>query len=593
MATKLTLDINIKDIIQNNSNEEIYFLISNKEGLSDNSKVSIYDIIKIPNQTFSSDFQDLIKFIIPYGMKICGIIYLIDKSIDISKIKSVLTSIDSFLSSNQSVEYLFHNVMHCFGLLLLNNKVELKILEIINFETGIYFNTKISNVYFKDLSFILFRDYITFKIKDYDIILDMDKKYNLKHNDYLSNFDKRLTLQVKDLSIIIPNNNQLNLYDRYANNKIISNYFESNSEINLNLLIDSTQSAFDEIESENSLKVISGNDNTLKLIKVNLAYMINRDEFSFSFDFFQTVRKYFTSIINELIGLNYGTSYSYSLYQYQRTNGLLYYILYSKQDFCDHFEESLFSQRRFYMEIFSLDKINQTLIPLIKTTQLQGFNNDRYRNLKRELLDSQSKKYNELFSPHNDIFQDLSENLFLSMKGGYLFFHDKKNQLLSFLQTFISWMIFNGYISDDIPDKQAIIENMIYLGLRGIKDNENLRVEEVGYYLSYLFDMEIEILSFKNANEFYKNMDIILKHFKFFSCPVMMKVNNDKFFSIFAIDERCENIDLLYHGFNISYRDEHILYLKKKNLCYITKAKDLFIEDDKIILLISKPPNNI
>ena len=68
---KQTLIINSSvksDLILHSSNS-LYFLLS-----MDTESNSVFDVLQIPNLSLTEDFEDIIKFILPYGNKILGVI---------------------------------------------------------------------------------------------------------------------------------------------------------------------------------------------------------------------------------------------------------------------------------------------------------------------------------------------------------------------------------------------------------------------------------------------------------------------------------------------------------------------------------------
>lgn len=417
---KLILNKTIKDNIINSITDNTIYLIigfkdEEKDLISNENNIKGFDLLKIPDNKFTDDFYNLLKFSLPYGLCIVGIIKIFvlnnnnnsnkSQRLDLNNYDDTIEIFDSiYLKYINCLNETFDNSYNCNY--LINNKlvilnVDLNDLidkqKVVNvFENYKALNNNLNMfkrnntiaidcILFEDLSFYFYNNFIQFTIKDYEINMQLDNNYDLIVSNAYTMYKDNIHILLKDVNLLIDSQyTDDNFYNYIKNNESITKIFNEN-EVNLDLVYDSSmllsynklnESVFDMLnpnsfkKQSNSLISIfkentyinSNNSNTIKTCKFNVVFYISRNKFKINSNFFNNnLKSYLLFIINEIILLNSETSFTYSLHLFNKYNGLSYFILYSYKEILlknQKYEEALYSQRKYFYNIHCINTTN-------------------------------------------------------------------------------------------------------------------------------------------------------------------------------------------------------------------------------------------
>lgn len=587
--SQLFFNSNIAQTIASITEPSLFILVSLSK-LSQNDQTKVFDIIRIPNQQLTQDFLDLLKFILPYGLKISGFMFLTDGwSNHISSATK-----QNFIKLYETISNEF-TVIHPKLSFFLFPQIYLAQSNIggITSETKVYtskhkitFDQKqgsaigvCSSLQFKDLSLDLYNNYFWFTVKDYDLSMMIDSYYNLLMNPSLTNLSSKLYIHLKDLNLLIDDSDNSEL-NEIISKKGVSNFFVNNKEIEVNLYFDSFVNDTEFEETNNTLMSLSSNSGQglIKVSKLNLMFYASKKDFTFDSQFFGNLKEYFIMMIDSITSLNSGTSYSYSLYLLSKPNGLFYYILYSsKKSGPDEFEDLLYSQRKFYNEAHNFD-LEKYPYSLLKVKQLEGFQRGRLEQISKESFRVGIHNPKILLNPHLDLFHSEYQTNFdsyESVKGDYLFFHPLSKNTGRYevsycaCQTIFSWLVLNGHISVDVPSFNDFQEVILNLGIKSnkeLKDDKSLSLDQIGVILSYYLDLEIDIAFFKGRSDFIRNIDIVKKHFENFGTLSLIEAHHT-FYSVFSFSADLSKLGLLNHDY--TGPDALLSLVKEGNICIL------------------------
>mmetsp|Transcript_3461 Transcript_3461/g.3488 ORF Transcript_3461/g.3488 Transcript_3461/m.3488 type:complete len:747 (-) Transcript_3461:30-2270(-) len=738
--SKLFFGQNIKPILDSTQESTLFLLLSMN---NDKEKSNIYDVIKVPNKNFKKDFQELLIYFLPYGIRIVGSLLITEPDSNLSDSHFKTTNISnhhSRLSNNNShyasdtedpisfedtissqigvmSEFFFSNQSYLisesifFIHLKISDKSSAKSISVNseNFrvysykensqkeksekhseksfekvgnsnEGGFKFNPlltgKVEQLVFKDLSFNLFKDYVFFSLNSIDFSMQIDQYYTVSDAGYIERLFDHSNLKLKDLNKVVDHNKayysfldkqkeEENLLNQNEQSELITNnvkqtrilqqlkkrvltkkheslqskweeffskegvdeYFSNNREIPLSLVLSSSITGTDFEETNNTFISLSQKleGEVLKQIRFNLVYILPRSELNLSLDLFENIREYFFHMISHIYHLNTTTTYSYSLYLYNKNRFLPYNVLYNRKEKYDELEEGLFSQRKYFMEIHSLDK-SDVYYPILKTQQLEGYNRERLQIIEEEYPSFKNKmgpsslllkESRFLLSPHKEIFYDIIDGDFereiVFSKGDFIFYHSglhgAQDRLWSkgyrCLQSLISWLNLNGHINIEVPTITTIQELLVFLGEKKtafINSSQPLEMQSIAVVISFYIDIEIDILNFKNFKEFEKNKEIVKNHLSSVGSPVLIDIETPKsspssknhldIKSIFALNIKEEKIGILDHDYSGS---NSLLHLKKSKYIVYDEIQKIFIQEEsdynnKVSILLVKPP---
>jgi len=107
-----SLQLQAKDSLNLDSDretEKLFLLIT--LSTTDSSEIIIYDILKVPNCELSKDFQDLLIYLLPYGVKLSGIMYYYseedeEKSMKFEDLKAQYLELINFLQESPETKYI-------------------------------------------------------------------------------------------------------------------------------------------------------------------------------------------------------------------------------------------------------------------------------------------------------------------------------------------------------------------------------------------------------------------------------------------------------------------------------------------------------
>lgn len=448
---KIFFDDSIKKVLEMCQETSFYLLLS-LENL-ESEKNLIYDIIKVPNLEFKKDFQDLLMFFLPYGMKVIGGLYFISNiSLDDSSFVTDTVSLSSVHEYKNNflleIEKLYYNSSYYnsdyfyFAIINKSEYPNLSSSKTLNFKSNeslfsYLFNEnnkkleenlkiKIEQAMFKDLSYNVYKDFLIFSLNSIDYSMQMNNVYNVLDEGLYRSILTQSSIKIKDLNKIIHSKNKSisntgnntsilsklkkNLADKLDEKEELINeeffekegiieYFSNNREIPLSLSLNSNFNN-DEYEETNNtfinLTQSNAEDQIIKSIKLNFYFIISRKRIEFSSDFFEQMKEYFINMIIAMHNLNISTTYTYSIYGYLKSNSLPFYVLYTKKDKIDEFEENLLPQRKYFMELHSIDiQLKDIIYPKLKVKQLEGHEDWRYNFEEKEFPNktNKSKKY--------------------------------------------------------------------------------------------------------------------------------------------------------------------------------------------------------
>ena len=380
---------------------------------------NIYDVIKVPDNDFNKDFQDLLMYFLPYGVKIVGGLYFKcenlsetnnNHSVEIPEIKDNFIK-DISLVKKSIQNYLIEDFIYFLELDLnqLNSKI-IDITEKLSYYTIeneiILKPNPFKELGFKNLTFNLQNYYCIFSLKNISLTIHMDKNYNILDNEPIEKlFTAKLLMKLDDLNYIIEATGDeeesvlkkkikekllKKNFDEFMAKQGVQEYFSEQKEISISLL-SCSQSNKTEITFINICQQTQ--EEVIKTIKVNLSYIALKDNMTLNLEFFNEIKEYFLHMISSLYQLNTTTTYAYSLYTYYK-NLIPFNILFSKKENYDPLEESLYSQRKYFMELHSLDLTPDSEefdFPFLKTQQLE-----KYSSLQMEQIELEHPIYRKI-----------------------------------------------------------------------------------------------------------------------------------------------------------------------------------------------------
>ena len=144
-----------------------------------------------------------------------------------------------------------------------------------------------------------------------------------------------------------------------------SSFFTNNREVNVsfysqlkqkNILISEEQA---EVDISTRISLFKKTSNLIiKPAKLNLCYLVNKKKVEFNSAFFTEIKNYFLWMIRNVVELESSTTYSFNIYSVLKYNSIPFYVIYNKKEnYTDELEENLFSQRKYFMDVFSFRNI--------------------------------------------------------------------------------------------------------------------------------------------------------------------------------------------------------------------------------------------
>lgn len=596
------LSTNIKRI-QVSSTSLSYFLISTKEyfPFNNDNNYYIFNVLNIPSNNLSEDFQELIKFLIPSGLYISGIIF---SNTTKNEVISIINTVNT-IKNNQS-KYFTDTFLS---------------LSVENME--IFENKPISQVEFQlesividynDINSIINEKYLVFSMMNSSIIGHIHSDFHIKYNEIIENLEKNACLHIKDLRLTVPfckisekSENPTEKYCTsnddffkfYSEKNGIKRYFNKENQINVELYLDSSFESSQIRQNKSKLSINTINNSTInnkfKSSQVNIHYFLHKDSFSFTEKTFSYIFHYFLFIFKSIQRLNQSSSsFSYSLYSYQPTSNtnLFFYILYSYSITFQHdpYEELLYTQRRFYSDIYFTENSS---FPILKQGILVGYSLSSIEIFNKEVLSSKEKtgkseiyRHFPCLSPHFLIFnKEIIRKTFVSIRGDYLFYHHISNvkyldNSISYskyaLLTLLSWMSLNGYLQLSLP----------YINLPSeVMNKKDLSIEDISLFISSRIDVEIEVLCFKSSKDLLKNIDILAKHLISFSSPIILHFNKD-YYTILSITHDYSSFIGLNHQY--SHMKSNLFSIIDEKACFFVNVNEFFSVDSSCKVMLTK-----
>lgn len=705
---KLSLDSNIKDVFEKTEETTLFLFISLYPKIEKNN---VHDVLKIPNMEFNKEFQDLLGFILPFGVKITGCVYFISNKSDISKLDTSNLSLNEkenllerskleTKSENENYQELIETVMNGIADVknqenkdyLVNDRIFSLILEehdISKDSNTISLNAEFKHsltvydfslenenfienksvkyelIQFRDISQNIYSNYRYFYLKNGELTMHINNSYFISKSGYINKLFESVNFKIDDLNILyissepdyddMQNSEQLQLSEseklliqlkrnleeknrlRILNNAFkcnkLTEYFSNTWKIPISLCINSDQNL---IEQSNEGKDVydfnncnlhinmSTSKEKIKSIDYSICFIINKEELqeiSNIDNILKQVKEYILLMISQIYELNTTTTNTYSLYIFEKENKIPYYVLYNRKEVYDILEDSLFSQRKYFMELYSLDLNINTMKPRLKMNQLNSNENYKLEQISKEwpLIKPMQSKYiliilvnKFIISPHSDIFHDIIEDGSLKcIEGNYIFYHAginsfyNKNCDYQFIknkafiegfratQTILSWLEMNGYINFDAYNMKPFATE--------IKDKFSLI--DISKVIMECIDCELELVNYSHNSkdlEFKIKLDLIESHILTYKSPIIIekinKINGISYTSfiktIFGINTESEFIGTLNHSYK---KDNSLLSLKKYEgiqYCTLDKLFEVYENntDFEVNLLFLKPP---
>lgn len=397
--------------------QNVYLLLSADE-------VNIYWTIKLDYQSLTQEFLNLLKFIIPSGVIILGVLFLNIQSersetsnFDYNeKVKNYYFMLKNYFeSSNCNLPcYKIKNLFYSF---VLNKKFfERNEIETESLTSGDYsvrcggkiykfyedldrldLHEHIRSVKFENLESKFKSDFLL--VKTFVNPLVILSKNNCQLNELYSN---QMGISFKDLNINILNvtelielqndeNNEQTLSVIEANKKKLENFlsrtlnstnvlnctFLINTEITDSLYFEETNNTFYSIHQDKK------NEQILKSIKICVNCLIQVTPTLNILNISSEIINQYNFLLNELHNLNLEKSKTYSLLEFHEENSPCLFplsILFSYDEVYEQNEESLLNQRKYFHDILSIPEEE----PYIRKFRLE---NKIYYNSSNDLLD--------------------------------------------------------------------------------------------------------------------------------------------------------------------------------------------------------------
>lgn len=478
-----------------NKKEEIYFhesirsvLINNKKAnspentyllLSIDSR-NIYWLVKLDNETLSDEFLQLLKFILPLGVKIIGLLHLgliEDNLFDTKTFSSynLLKNVGNKIGREFIVDYYYSFIANIKTNSFSEDEGDWsfdfkgKVYKWISNVNKLVYEKEIkssdSNILFKDL-----KDIVDSKFLIVDVFVNplvIVNSQNFLMNEVYAN---KLGINFPELNIMIPNLTELiedkNMEDEKIginehNSKKLENFFKSldvdsnkitcsflvNTQIGEETYFEETNNMFYSIFQEKSTEQI------IKSIKISFQAIFpvtGKDKSNTSIiDISFAIHNHLKFLLNELHDLNMKKTHTYSLYtlnDHQSVNFEISQksssnfstisnhipvplgILYSSQDIFDETEENLLSQRIYFHKILNLSDE----FPKVRKFQLENKINDMlFSQCLNEIAKTNTAGSKHLFKRLKTVHSKCCSNRpnentsssLITIEGDYFYFH--------------------------------------------------------------------------------------------------------------------------------------------------------------------------
>lgn len=425
----ITLHSDIRAVLSQEVQESSYLMISLDE--------RVLGLLQIPNNSINEDFIDLLKFILPFGICISGVLFLVN-TIDIENLhfraKFILERLSLDISSHLvkvTLEYFRALAVKIGSILDYDVKVDLQYGFLGDLDWQAKKLKAIHKIRFLDLSSVLAKEFIIFHTKPFDLNMIVDSDSNLEGKPGLvdlaimtNSLSNSIMMDLHEINTLLDLNSSS--LETQIRSNLVKTYLKENTQIPIELFIDSTIN-YNKIDKENYNTSISihqsKNTSKVKSSRISLCYLQSRDE-PISQETLQTIKSYFIEMLTEIHSLNLNSSLAFSLYL-TKDNGwsiIPFYLLYSTKDIDEDFEESLFSQRQFFHEVFCL----YSNFPKLKIGNLESLKSCRHE---QGLKEYGIRKFNQgiydcelIENLHAELLETELDG-FVNVHGDYLYYH--------------------------------------------------------------------------------------------------------------------------------------------------------------------------
>ncbi len=147
------------------------------------------------------------------------------------------------------------------------------------------------------------------------------------------------------------------------------------------------------------------------------------------------------------------------------------------------------------------------------------------------------------------------------------------------MQTLLSWVKLNGYSNIEVPQVKKINDIITYLG---IVNSKTLSLENISSIITYLVESKLEILQYKNIENFHENLSMLLERLKLMKSPILIK--SDKIYSILGIDLTNEIPKLLILN-HIYESNNNLVSIIKSSVCRWFNLNEFILENNNDMLI--------